>query len=40
VRARDGEMLAFSMLANNFTIPATTVNWIADVAVERLSNNR
>ena len=38
VRTRDGEMLAFSVLANSFTIPAATVNWIADLAVERLAN--
>jgi D-alanyl-D-alanine carboxypeptidase/D-alanyl-D-alanine-endopeptidase (penicillin-binding protein 4) len=38
VRTRDGETLAFSMLANSFTIPPATVNWIADVAVETLSN--
>jgi serine-type D-Ala-D-Ala carboxypeptidase/endopeptidase (penicillin-binding protein 4) len=38
VRTRDGEMLAFSMLANSFTIPAATVNWIADLAVETLAN--
>jgi serine-type D-Ala-D-Ala carboxypeptidase/endopeptidase (penicillin-binding protein 4) len=38
VRTRDGETLVFSVLANSFTIPAATVNWIADVAVERLAN--
>ena len=38
VRTRDGEILAFSILANNFTIPAATVNWIADLAVETLAN--
>jgi D-alanyl-D-alanine carboxypeptidase/D-alanyl-D-alanine-endopeptidase (penicillin-binding protein 4) len=38
VQARDGEMLAFSILANDFTIPAATVNWIADLAVETLAN--
>jgi len=31
-------MLVFSILANSFTIPAATVNWIADLAVETLSN--
>jgi hypothetical protein len=31
-------MLAFSLLANNFTIPAATVNYVADVAVETLAN--
>jgi D-alanyl-D-alanine carboxypeptidase/D-alanyl-D-alanine-endopeptidase (penicillin-binding protein 4) len=39
VRTRDGEALAFSVLANNFTTPAATVNWIADLAVERLANH-
>jgi D-alanyl-D-alanine carboxypeptidase/D-alanyl-D-alanine-endopeptidase (penicillin-binding protein 4) len=38
VRARNGESLAFSILANNFTIPPATVNYIADVAVETLAN--
>jgi len=38
VRTQDGETLVFSILANSFTIPAATVNWIADVAVERLAN--
>jgi D-alanyl-D-alanine carboxypeptidase/D-alanyl-D-alanine-endopeptidase (penicillin-binding protein 4) len=38
VRARDGESLAISILANNFTIPPATVNYIADVAVETLAN--
>jgi D-alanyl-D-alanine carboxypeptidase/D-alanyl-D-alanine-endopeptidase (penicillin-binding protein 4) len=38
VRSRDGGMLAFSLLANNFTIPAATVNYVADVAVETLAN--
>lgn len=38
VRTRDGDTLAFSILANAFTIPPATVNWIADVAVEELAN--
>lgn len=38
VRTRDGETLAFAMLANDFVIPAATVNWIADLAVETLAN--
>ena len=38
VRSRDGETFAFAILANSFTIPAATVNWIADVAVERIAN--
>jgi D-alanyl-D-alanine carboxypeptidase/D-alanyl-D-alanine-endopeptidase (penicillin-binding protein 4) len=38
VRTRDGEMLAFSILANDFVIPSATVNWIADLGVEILAN--
>jgi D-alanyl-D-alanine carboxypeptidase/D-alanyl-D-alanine-endopeptidase (penicillin-binding protein 4) len=38
VRSRDGEPLAFSILANDFIIPAATVNWIVDLAVEILAN--
>jgi D-alanyl-D-alanine carboxypeptidase/D-alanyl-D-alanine-endopeptidase (penicillin-binding protein 4) len=38
VRTRNGELLAFSILANDFVIPAATVNYIADVAVEALAN--
>jgi D-alanyl-D-alanine carboxypeptidase/D-alanyl-D-alanine-endopeptidase (penicillin-binding protein 4) len=38
VRTRDGEMLVFSIIANDFVIPAATVTWIADLAVEHLSN--
>lgn len=38
VRTRDGEMLVFSILCNDFVIPAATVNWIADLGVEILSN--
>ena len=38
VHTRDGEVLAFSILANNFAAPASTVTWIADLAVETLSN--
>ena len=37
VRTRDGELLAFSIIANDFTIPAPTVTWIADLAVEVLA---
>ncbi len=37
VRTRDGELLAFSILANDFVIPAATVTWIADLAVEILA---
>jgi D-alanyl-D-alanine carboxypeptidase/D-alanyl-D-alanine-endopeptidase (penicillin-binding protein 4) len=38
VKTRDGEMLVFSILANDFVIPAATITWIADLAVEILSN--
>ena len=38
LQTRDGEMLAFSIIANDFTIPAATVNWITDLAVETLAN--
>jgi serine-type D-Ala-D-Ala carboxypeptidase/endopeptidase (penicillin-binding protein 4) len=38
VRTRDGETLAFSMIANNFTIPGPTVTWGMDLAVETLAN--
>jgi D-alanyl-D-alanine carboxypeptidase/D-alanyl-D-alanine-endopeptidase (penicillin-binding protein 4) len=38
VRTRDGEQLVFSILTNDFVIPAATVNYIADVGVEALAN--
>jgi D-alanyl-D-alanine carboxypeptidase/D-alanyl-D-alanine-endopeptidase (penicillin-binding protein 4) len=38
VRTRDGEMVVFSILANDFVIPSATINWIADTAVETLAN--
>ena len=38
VKTRDGEMLVFSILANDFVIPAATITWMADLAVEMLSN--
>ena len=38
VRTRDGDTLVFSILANSFAIPASTVTWIADLAVETLAN--
>lgn len=38
VRTRTGETLAFSILANAFTVSPATVNWIADLAVEELAN--
>jgi D-alanyl-D-alanine carboxypeptidase/D-alanyl-D-alanine-endopeptidase (penicillin-binding protein 4) len=38
VKTRTGETLAFSILANDFVVPSTTVNWITDLAVEILAN--
>jgi D-alanyl-D-alanine carboxypeptidase/D-alanyl-D-alanine-endopeptidase (penicillin-binding protein 4) len=38
VKTRDGEMLVFSILANDFVIPSATITWIADLGVEILSN--
>ena len=38
VKTRDGETLAFSILANNFIVPAATINWMTDLAVETLAN--
>jgi D-alanyl-D-alanine carboxypeptidase/D-alanyl-D-alanine-endopeptidase (penicillin-binding protein 4) len=38
VRSRDGELLVFSIVANDFVIPAATVNWMADLGVEILAN--
>ncbi|MGB2713425.1 MAG: D-alanyl-D-alanine carboxypeptidase/D-alanyl-D-alanine-endopeptidase [Vicinamibacterales bacterium] len=38
IRTRDGEMLVFSILANDFVVPSATVNWITDLAVEVLAN--
>ena len=38
VHTRDGEPLVFSILTNDFVIPAATVNYMADVAVEVLAN--
>jgi D-alanyl-D-alanine carboxypeptidase/D-alanyl-D-alanine-endopeptidase (penicillin-binding protein 4) len=37
VRTRDGEVIVFTILANHFVVPAATVNWIADLAVEVLA---
>ena len=38
VRTHDGEVLVFSIIANDFVIPAANVNWAADLAVETLAN--
>ena len=37
VKTRDGEMLVFSILANDFIIPSATINRIADLGVETLA---
>ena len=38
VNTRDGEPVAFAILANDFTLPAATINWITDLAVEIVAN--
>lgn len=38
VKTRDGEMLVFSILANDFIIPSATISMIADLGVETLAN--
>ena len=38
IRTTDGELLVFAILANDFVIPAATVNWIEDLALEHLAN--
>jgi D-alanyl-D-alanine carboxypeptidase/D-alanyl-D-alanine-endopeptidase (penicillin-binding protein 4) len=38
VKTQDGETLIFSIIANDFVIPSATVDWMADLAVETLSN--
>ena len=40
VKTRDGEMLAFSIIANDFVTASATVTWIADLAVEILAGFR
>jgi D-alanyl-D-alanine carboxypeptidase/D-alanyl-D-alanine-endopeptidase (penicillin-binding protein 4) len=37
VKTRDGETLAFAIIANDFVAPSATVTWIADLAVEILA---
>ncbi len=37
VRTRDGELLAFSILANHFTAPAAVIDAVTDLVVERLA---
>lgn len=38
VTTRDGEPLAFSIIANHFNLPTATVDYAVDVAVETLAN--
>lgn len=38
VRTADGEMLAFSMLANNFLVSTRAAEYVQDLALERLAN--
>ena len=38
LNTRDGEPVVFSIIANDFTLPAATVNWITDLAVEIMAN--
>ena len=38
LRTRDGEMLVFSIIANNFTLPSSVVDYAVDTAVERLAS--
>ena len=38
VKTQDGEALVFAIMANDFVIPSATVDWMADLAVETLSN--
>jgi serine-type D-Ala-D-Ala carboxypeptidase/endopeptidase (penicillin-binding protein 4) len=38
VRTRDNELLGFSILANNFLVPSSSIDAIVDLAVERLAN--
>lgn len=38
VKSRDGETIVFSILANDFVIPSSTITKMADLAVESLAN--
>lgn len=40
VRARDGEPLLFSIIANDFVVPAATIDYATDLALEILANFR
>ncbi len=37
VKTADGEMLAFSMIANNFLVPSKAAEYVQDTALERLA---
>lgn len=38
VTTKNGELLAFSIIANNFDAPVQAVEYLQDLAVERLAN--
>lgn len=38
VRTKDGELLAFVMMANNYLVPTPVVNMIQDIVCQRLAN--
>ena len=38
VKTRDGEVIVFSILSNDFVIPSSTITRMADLAVESLAN--
>lgn len=38
VTTRDGELLAFSMIANNFSVAVDAAEYLQDLAIERLAN--
>jgi D-alanyl-D-alanine carboxypeptidase/D-alanyl-D-alanine-endopeptidase (penicillin-binding protein 4) len=38
VTTRDGELVAFSIIANNFILPAATIDYAAEIAVEFLAS--
>ena len=38
VKTREGETLVFAIIGNNFTVPAATITWMSDLAVETLAN--
>jgi D-alanyl-D-alanine carboxypeptidase/D-alanyl-D-alanine-endopeptidase (penicillin-binding protein 4) len=40
VKTADGEMLAFAMIANNFLVPNSAVEYVQDTALEYLAGFR